>query len=103
MRCPYCGSNKIFLTSQNDGYSMKKGLIGAAVLGPVGAVAGIDGKTKQVFHCPSCNNDTHDLMNSATDTAISSAIFKKDVDSLKRYKAQYPNIEWEQDLIDNND
>ena len=54
-RCSACGSPNVITETQKDGgYSFKKGLFGALLFGGVGAVAGINGKTKQVFKCPDC-------------------------------------------------
>jgi len=41
---------------QSSGYSFGKGLIGAAVFGPVGAVAGIGGKKTHttIYRCSGC-------------------------------------------------
>ena len=41
---------------QSNGYSFGKGLIGAAVFGPVGAVAGIGGKKTHTvtYQCSNC-------------------------------------------------
>lgn len=56
--CPVCGSskwNKIG-SSSSSSYSMGKGIVGTAILGPVGAVAGIGGKkhTSVEYKCDSC-------------------------------------------------
>ncbi len=53
-RCAACGSPNVVTEKENGGYSYAKGAIGTAVLGVGGAVAGINGKTKQVFKCPDC-------------------------------------------------
>ena len=58
MRCPYCGADRLISITKNEGYSYKKGIVGAALLGPAGAVAGLDGKEKDIYHCPLCGEDT---------------------------------------------
>lgn len=54
--CPKCKSWKWYEQGKvnNGNYSFKKGIIGAALLGPVGAVAGINGKKSLVYHCEDC-------------------------------------------------
>ena len=53
-RCSACGSPNVVTSSENCGFSYSKGIAGAIVFGAPGAVAGINGKTKQVFKCPDC-------------------------------------------------
>ncbi len=53
-RCAACGSPNVVTDTQREGYNYVKGAIGTVVLGVGGAVAGIDGKEKQVFKCPDC-------------------------------------------------
>ncbi len=52
--CAACGNPDIIVESDKQGYSMKKGLAGAVILGPVGAVAGLDGKETTSYYCPKC-------------------------------------------------
>lgn len=58
--CPKCHKlsnwNKLS-TTKEKGYSYSKGIVGSALLGPVGAVAGINGKTKSTsttYVCGHC-------------------------------------------------
>ncbi len=95
MRCKYCGSQRIHSITQKDGYSMKKGLVGAVVLGPVGAVAGIDGKTSTSLYCPVCHEES-EYMDSALDSKITIAIINNNIDELRVLKAKYNGIEWEE-------
>ncbi len=55
-RCAICGSPNVTKVEQNDGFSYGKALVGTAVFGTIGAVAGINGKKKYVFSCPDCGN-----------------------------------------------
>lgn len=48
-RCAACGSPNVVTASENGGFSYSKGIAGAIVFGAPGAVAGINGKTKQVY------------------------------------------------------
>ena len=52
--CAACGNPDIIVENTKSGYSMGKGIAGAAVLGPVGAVAGLDGKKTVTYYCPKC-------------------------------------------------
>lgn len=56
VNCPKCGSWKYYKEGEmnNGGYSYKKGIIGTAVFGPIGAVAGINGKKSVVYRCKDC-------------------------------------------------
>ncbi len=56
VHCPKCGSWKWYEQGQvnNGGYSFKKGIIGTVVMGPIGAVAGINGKKSIVYYCQNC-------------------------------------------------
>lgn len=59
-KCPGCYKGTIWTkvgeSFFNDGYSMKKGLLGTALFGPVGAVAGINGKKNKLvqYRCRHC-------------------------------------------------
>lgn len=57
--CPICGSwdwHKIDDNYNGSSYSVGKGILGSALLGPIGAVAGIGGKTKRIvtYKCDVC-------------------------------------------------
>lgn len=53
-RCAACGSPNVQKVDQNDGFSYKKALVGTAVFGTIGAVAGINGKRSSQYVCPDC-------------------------------------------------
>lgn len=53
-RCPRCGSTS--LSSNKKGYGVGKGLIGAALFGPVGLLAGGLGANKVVATCMNCGH-----------------------------------------------
>ena len=95
MRCIKCGSKKVSLRKTDEGYSFAKGIIGQAVLGPIGAVAGINGKSSQTYHCSECGQDAITVMPEVIERYINEAVQKNDVRSLRDYKKQYPGIEWE--------
>jgi transcription elongation factor Elf1 len=52
MKCPRCGSTS--LSGNKKGYGIGKGLVGAALLGPVGLIAGNMGAKKVIVTCMSC-------------------------------------------------
>lgn len=55
-RCPKCAMG--FMTAQgerNGGFSGGKALLGAALVGPIGLVAGALGKKKTLYVCNRCN------------------------------------------------
>ena len=53
-RCAACGSPRVKADEKCEGYSITKGIVGTAIFGNVGAVAGINGKKKTYYHCPDC-------------------------------------------------
>ena len=52
MKCPRCGSTS--LSGNKKGYGIGKGLVGAAMLGPLGLVAGNIGSKKVLITCMKC-------------------------------------------------
>lgn len=52
MKCPRCGSTS--LSGNAKGYGAGKGLLGAALLGPVGLAAGHIGSSKVIVTCMKC-------------------------------------------------
>lgn len=93
MRCSNCGSKNIALITRNDGYSIKKGVIGTALFGTVGAVAGIDGKKKQVFHCSDCGGDFDSPMSSDIENSIEKALREKNATLLNHFISSYHNLQ----------
>ena len=55
-RCAVCGSKNVITDTQSGGvsYNYKKGIVGTAVLGAGGAIAGIENKSQQIFICQDC-------------------------------------------------
>ncbi|MBQ5906159.1 MAG: hypothetical protein IIW88_09860, partial [Clostridia bacterium] len=55
-RCAACGSANVVIDTQTSGmsYNYKKGIVGTAILGVGGAVAGVENKTEKVYKCPDC-------------------------------------------------
>lgn len=102
--CFACGSPKVIPEKQSTGYNMTKGAVGAAIFGPVGAVAGVNGNTQTVWYCPECGAR---LTYTLPDVIVKS-IFDDLEDpignakSLIMKKRQYPNMPWPQQWIDSN-
>ena len=55
-RCAACGSANVVIDTQTGGmsYNYKKGIVGTAILGVGGAVAGVENKTEKVYKCSDC-------------------------------------------------
>ena len=54
MACPKCGSNNI--ATSNKGYGIGKGVVGAALVGPLGLMAGNIGKNDIKCTCLDCGH-----------------------------------------------
>lgn len=53
--CPICG-NKTDFTAYEKGYGVGKGLVGAAIFGPMGLSAGLIGSGKIYLVCNKCGH-----------------------------------------------
>lgn len=49
LRCAACGSPRVMMDEKSEGYSLAKGILGTALIGNVGVVAGINGKKKSII------------------------------------------------------
>lgn len=65
-RCAFCGSPNVIKNENNAGFSYKKALVGTAVFGTVGAVAGINGKKTIEYVCPDCGHTSPNPMDAAS-------------------------------------
>lgn len=54
LRCAVCGSKRITIETKKEGYDLKKGVIGQALIGIPGALAGINEKDTTYYHCADC-------------------------------------------------
>ena len=93
MRCGNCGSKEVSLITDSS-YSYKKGMIGAAVMGPVGAVAGINGNSSMKYHCMRCGQNALTIMADYRERMIDEAIQNGDAETLDRLRITWPNIEY---------
>lgn len=100
-RCAMCGSTKIEPEVKKEGYNKKKGVRGVILFGAVGALAGSDGNTVTYYHCGDCGQVLNHTMMDVEKNAIDRCISNPDtfISSLKKYKKQYVNIEWEDPVI----
>ena len=97
-RCAMCGSTKIVLETKQEGYNKKKGIWGAVLFGGIGALAGTSGNTVTYYHCGDCGAVLNRTMLPFEKESIERCLASPDTfeSSLKSYKEQYKNIEWEE-------
>ena len=104
--CAACGNPDIIVENAKTGYSMGKGIVGAAVLGPVGAVAGLDGKNTVVYYCPKCGAKLNHCMPDYEVSGILEMLKSPEAfrDSILAKRKKYPNMMlpkgWEMDTAD---
>lgn len=104
-RCAACGSANVVTDKQSEGvsYNYKKGIVGAAVFGAGGAIAGIENKSVQVFKCSDCGvtltYSMPDDMKSIIDFCLLSASARDNINyhgvpmTWSFIKQKYKNIE----------
>lgn len=95
-RCAACGSDKVVAGTVKDGYSFKKGVLGVAVFGAVGAVAGLDGKKHESYKCMACGMELAQPMDQETKMAIDDCVNYVEMRQMHNWsmlKYRYPNIE----------
>lgn len=97
-RCAACGSSRIVVDTKKEGYDIKKGLLGRALLGSGGALAGINGQTNTYYHCTECGQVLSYTMSQTQKFVIDYAFEHKELstnmEELENLKKQYPGIEW---------
>ena len=95
-RCAACGSPRVKADEKCEGYSITKGIVGTAIFGNVGAVAGINGKKKTYYHCPDCGTTLSYPMGRTILNVINVYISNPSANesALRSWKKNYPNIEW---------
>lgn len=92
-RCAACGSPNVVTDIQKEGYNYVKGAIGTVILGAGGAVAGINGKTKQVYKCPDCGLTLNEPMSFEIKTLIDIGIASES--AREKLEINGNKIEWE--------
>lgn len=84
-RCAACGSPNVAKVEKNDGFSYGKALVGTAVFGTIGAVAGINGKKRYVYSCPDCGKILPNPMDDITKDKIDLVMTNPDLLASKIY------------------
>ncbi|MGN8921152.1 hypothetical protein ACTNB0_08695 [Lachnospiraceae bacterium HCP28S3_F9] len=97
IRCAICGSKRVTLETRKEGYDLKKGVVGTALIGIPGALAGMNGKDSLYYHCADCGHVMNKPMLSVESDWIDMLLESPDSwkEQLKEKKAKYKNIEWE--------
>lgn len=102
VRCAVCGSKNVVKEFKQEGYDVKKGVIGTVLVGAPGALAGAGGKEVTYYHCADCgqvmNRPMFDNESSFIDDLIANPTMFPT--TLREKKSQYKNIEWEENEID---
>ena len=111
-RCAACGSPNVVTDTQKEGYSYTKGVIGTAVFGIGGAVAGINGKTVTVYKCPDCGLTLNYSMpfeiKTLIDVGVSAPASRKNLQlngvpiDWKSFTSKYRNIEKDTVIVDDS-
>ncbi len=98
-RCAICGSSRIVSEQKQEGYNMKKGIIGSVLFGRIGALAGAHGNFVSYYHCGECGQVLNYTMSNVEKEAIDSYIQQPSVykELLKNKKQKYRNIEWQEE------
>ena len=106
-RCALCGSSKVAPETRQEGYNQKKGILGMALFGLGGAVAGASGNTVTYYHCAACGQTLNRCMPEFDKNNINRYLANPNNEAnkfcLKMMKQQYHNIEWEEPTTANND
>ncbi len=106
-RCAVCGSSRVVPETKQEGYNKKQGILGMAVFGLGGAVAGASGNTVVYYHCADCGHTLNRCMSDFEKNSIDRYLLNPDNEAnktmLRIEKKQYPNIEWEESTIEKND
>jgi len=94
-RCAACGSQNVVTDTQSDGiqYNYAKGAIGSIAFGAVGAVAGLENKTQQVYKCQDCGITLSYCMPENLKMAIDFGVMN--VDARENIKIGSMYLDWE--------
>ena len=106
-RCAVCGSSRVVPETKQEGYNKKKGIMGMALFGLKGAVAGTSGNTVVYYHCAACGHTLNKCMSEIDKKFLEQYLLKPtdevSIMRLREYKKQYPNIEWEEPTKEKSD
>ena len=96
IRCAMCGSKNVYVDSKKEGYNLKAGVVGTALVGVPGALAGTVGNDTKYYHCRECGQTLNKPMMSIESDWIDGWLVNPKMyhDELKRMKTKYKNIEW---------
>ena len=105
-RCAVCGSSRVVPETKQEGYNKSKGILGMALFGLGGAVAGTSGNSVVYYHCADCGHTLNRCMSEIDKKFLEQYLLKPtdnvSIMRLKEYKKQYPNIEWEEPIKEKN-
>ena len=105
-RCAVCGSSRVVPETKQEGYNKKQGILGMALFGLGGAVAGASGNTVVYYHCPACGHTLNRCMPDFEKNNIDKYLLDPNDETnksmLRMEKKQYPNIEWEEPIKEEN-
>lgn len=102
-RCAFCGSPNVVKSESNGGFSYSKAMVGTAVFGSIGAVAGINGKKTSAYTCPDCGNTLPQPMDNITKDKIDLVMTNPDLLASKIYPtifADYTYLRKEKEAMD---
>lgn len=101
IRCAVCGSKNVVKEFKKEGYDVKKGVVGTVLVGAPGALAGAGGKEVTYYHCADCGQVMNRPMYQVESDWIDELIANPTLftTTLREKKAQYKNIEWEENAI----
>lgn len=94
-RCALCGSKNVVKETKKEGFSIGKSLVGGAIFGGSGLIAGALGKKNTYYHCSACGHTLTYCMSESVKDIIDSLVDRNDQDSIKSYKKEFSNIESE--------
>ena len=106
-RCAVCGSSRVVPETKQEGYNKKQGILGMALFGLGGAVAGTSGNTAVYYHCADCGHTLNRCMSGVDKEFLEKYLLEPTnvayIGRLREYKKQYPNIEWEEPIKEKSD
>lgn len=97
IRCAVCGSKNVVKEFKKEGYDVTKGVVGTALVGISGALAGAGGKDVTYYHCADCgqvmNRPMSQVESDYLDKLLANPTLWENI--LLERKKQYKNIEWD--------